>query len=77
MRIQDYSNPYEKGSRNMHFEKMFWGRKRQKLKKKSNDPSMSMPKEKEQNKANKVKLEIMSLWTYLGLMTLWTHLRHS
>lgn len=37
---------------------------------------MSMPKEKEQNKANKVKLEIMSLWTYLGLMTLWTHLRH-
>lgn len=72
MRIQDCSNAYEKGSRNMHFERMFWGRK-----KKSNDSSMSMPREKELNKVNKVKLEILSLWTYLGLMTLWTHLRHS
>lgn len=70
MRIQDCSNAYEKGSRNMHF--LFWGRE-----KKSNDSSMSMPREKELNKVNKVKLEILSLWTYLGLMTLWTHLRHS
>lgn len=39
------------------------GEEKIKTKKKVNDPSM--PREKEQNKLNKVKLEIMTLWTYL------------